>query len=55
MLDKIFEFIGIGIITPILYAIYFLIVVISTFIFALPIGVGIYMIDLTIKRFFGGF
>jgi len=55
MLNKIFEFIGVGILTPILYTMYFLMVVIATFIFALPIGVGIYIIDLTIKRFFGGF
>lgn len=44
-MNKFLEFISYGIITPILYLIYTLIVVLFTFMFLLPFVIGIYFIQ----------
>lgn len=53
MLNKIFEFFIIGILTPIFYAIYAITAVISVFLLGVPIGIAVYLIDLTVKQIFG--
>mgnify|MGYP000004578044 CR=1 FL=1 len=54
MMNRLLEFIGVGIATPIVYFFYFVLMVLATFIAFLPIGVGIYLIDLAIKWMVGG-
>lgn len=44
-MNKLLDFIGYGIITPIVYAFYAAIVILFTFMFGLPFAVGIYFIQ----------
>lgn len=53
MRDKLIEFLSAGLLTPILYLIYALSVILTTFVLGLPIAIGIYLIDLAIKNMFG--
>jgi hypothetical protein len=54
MLDKIFEFISIGIMTPIVYVFYAIVAIMFTFIFGFPIAVGIRLISIALDVFFKG-
>ena len=55
-MNKLLEFIGYGIVTPIVYLIYALVVIIFTFMFALPFVIGIYLIQLFMDWiFYSGF
>jgi len=51
--NKFFEFISIGIATPIIYIIYSLATILFTFIIGLPIAIGIYLIKLAMDFIFG--
>lgn len=53
-INKFFEFLSIGIITPIIYIFYSLVVVVFTFILGLPIAIGIYLIKLAMDFLFKG-
>lgn len=53
-MDKFFEFISIGIMTPIFYVIYAILTVIFTFALGLPVAVGIYLIQMFINWIFQG-
>jgi len=53
MLNKFFEFIGVGIITPIIYLVYAITAIISVFLLGVPIGIAFYFIDLVVKQIFG--
>ena len=53
MLNKIFEFIGVGIVTPIIYLVYAIAAMISVFLIGVPIGIAVYFIDLVLKQIFG--
>lgn len=53
MRDKLIEFLSAGLLTPILYLIFALSVILTTFVLGLPIAIGIYLIDLAIKNMFG--
>lgn len=48
-MKKFFEFIGVGIITPFIYLIYSASTILLTFLFGLPIGIGIYFIQLAMN------
>jgi hypothetical protein len=55
-MNKFFEFISMGIITPIFYLIYSVFAIIFTFALGLPIAIGIYFIQMFINWIFeGGF
>lgn len=54
MLDKFFEFIGIGILTPILYLFYSVLVILLTFLLGFPIVIGIRLISIALDIFFKG-
>ncbi len=55
-MKKFFEFIGFGITTPIVYALYSVAIILSTFLFGLPIAIGIHLIQMAISWIFtGGF
>ena len=53
-INKFFEFLSIGIVTPIIYIFYSLVVVVFTFILGLPIAIGIYLIKLAMDFLFKG-
>jgi hypothetical protein len=52
MKNKLFESILTAIMTPILYVIYAISVILLTFVFGLPIAIGVYIIDITMKIIF---
>lgn len=52
--NKFFEFLSIGIVTPILYVIYAVATILFTFILGLPVAVGIYLIKLAMDFLLGG-
>lgn len=54
MREKIIEFLSVGLLTPIIYSLFSISIILATFIFGLPIGIGIYLIDLAVKSIFGG-
>jgi hypothetical protein len=55
-MNKFFEFLSMGIITPIFYLIYSLFAIIFTFALGLPIAIGIYFIQMVMNWIFeGGF
>jgi hypothetical protein len=54
MLDKIFEFISIGIMTPIIYFFYAIATILFIFILGFPIAVGIRLISIALDVFFKG-
>lgn len=54
MKTKLFESILTAIITPILYVMYAIAVILLTFVFGLPIAIGVYIIDITMKMIFNG-
>lgn len=49
MMNKFFEFLSIGIVTPIIYLIYCGAVILTTFVFGLPIAVGLYLIQVAMN------
>jgi len=53
-MNKFFEFLAIGIMTPIVYAFYAVFTILFTFILGFPIAIGIYLIKLAMDFFFGG-
>lgn len=53
-LDKFFEFLSIGIATPILYVFYSVVTILFTFILGLPIAIGIHLIKLAMDFIFKG-
>lgn len=53
-MNKFFEFISIGIMTPIFYVIYAIFTIIFTFALGLPIAIGIYFIQMFINWIFQG-
>jgi hypothetical protein len=52
--NKFFEFLSIGIVTPILYIFYSFATILFTFILGLPIAIGIYLIKLAMDFLFKG-
>lgn len=52
--NKFFEFLSIGIVTPILYIIYAVVTILFTFILGLPFAIGIYLIKLAMDFLIGG-
>lgn len=54
LLNKFFEFLAIGIVTPIIYIFYSLVVIVFTFIIGLPIAIGIYLIKMAMDFLFNG-
>lgn len=52
--NKFFEFLSIGITTPILYIFYSFVTILFTFILGLPIAIGIYLIKLAMDLLFKG-
>jgi hypothetical protein len=56
-MNKFFEFLSIGIVTPILYVMYAVMIILFTFILGLPFAVGIYLIQMAMGFIFsnGGF
>jgi hypothetical protein len=55
-MDKFFEFLSIGVMTPVMYLIYAFFIIIFTFALGLPIAIGIYFIQMFINWIFqGGF
>lgn len=53
MIDKIIEFFLAGIITPIVYFLYAIGVILLTIIIGLPLGIGIYLINMIVNNIFG--
>jgi hypothetical protein len=53
MNNKIIEFLSAGLIAPVIYFLFALSVILTTFLIGLPIGIGIYLIDMAIKNIFG--
>ena len=53
-MNKFFEFLSVGIITPIVDCIYVVFTILFTFILGFPIAIGIYLIKLAMDFFFGG-
>jgi hypothetical protein len=51
-MKKFFEFIGFGISTPIVYALFSIAIILSTFLVGLPIGIGIHLIQMAINWIF---
>lgn len=51
--NKFFEFLSIGIITPIMYIMYMIFTILFTFVLGLPIAIGIYLIKLAMNLIFG--
>ncbi len=49
MMNKFFEFLSIGIVTPILYLIYCGAVILTTFVLGFPVAVGLYLIQLAMN------
>lgn len=54
MLNKFFEFITIGIFTPIVYIFYSVLVILLTFLIGFPIVIGIRLISMALDIFFKG-
>ena len=54
MLNKIFEFLLAGIITPVIYLLYVIGIVLIVFALGLPFGIAFYLINLAISFIFGG-
>jgi len=54
VMNKFFEFISIGLFTPIIYFIYAAIAVLFTFILGFPIAIGVYLIRLAMDLLFKG-
>ncbi len=52
-INKFFEFLSIGIVTPIIYVFYSVVTIMFTFILGLPIAIGIYLIKLAMDLIFG--
>jgi len=53
-MDRFIEFILYSIITPVLYVIYSMFVILFTFALGLPIAIGIYFIQMFIRWIFDG-
>jgi hypothetical protein len=53
MNTKLIEFLSSGLLTPVVYFIFAISVILITFFIGLPIGIGIYLIDMAIKNIFG--
>lgn len=54
VMNKFFEFLSVGLSTPIIYLIYATIAVLFTFILGFPIAIGIYLIRLAMDFLFKG-
>lgn len=54
LLNKFFEFLAIGLITPVIYIFYSLVVILFTFILGFPVAIGIYLIKLAMDLLFKG-
>lgn len=54
MANKFIEFIATGILTPVIYLAYSIVVILLTFLFGLPIAIGFYFIELAIKFLLNG-
>ena len=52
--NKFFEFLSIGIVTPVLYVVYCVVTILFTFILGLPIAIGFYLIKLAMDFIFNG-
>ena len=53
-MQKFFEFLWVGIVTPFAYLFYAVIVITLTFILGLPLAIGIYFIQMFINFLFHG-
>jgi len=49
MMNKFFEFLSIGVVTPIIYLVYCGAAILTTFVFGLPIAVGLYLIQVAMN------
>lgn len=54
MIKKIFEFILVGILTPFIYLLYVIGIILIVFVIGLPFGMAFYLINLAISFIFGG-
>jgi hypothetical protein len=54
MLQKIIEFIYFGIITPVVYVLYCIGVILLVFAFGLPFGIAIHLIQMAVSNIFMG-
>jgi hypothetical protein len=45
MIQKFFEFLAIGVVTPVIYLVYCGAAILTTFLFGFPVAVGIYLIQ----------
>lgn len=54
MIKKIFEFILAGILTPFIYLLYVIGIILIVFVIGLPFGMAFYLINLAISFIFGG-
>ena len=52
MFEKFLQVIYVGIITPVLYVLYSIGVILLTFIFGLPIAIGFHLIKIAISQIF---
>jgi len=53
-MQKFFEFLSMGIVTPLIYLVYAFFAVAFTFLLGLPIAIGIYFIQMFINFLFHG-
>lgn len=54
-MNKFIEFISMGIATPLVYTIYSIVAILSTFAIGLPIAIGIYLIQIAMNYIIGRF
>lgn len=54
-MNKFIEFISFGIVTPLIYVVYSIIAILGTFVFGLPIAIGIYLIKMAMDFIMGVF
>ena len=54
MFKKIFEFLFAGILTPIIYLLYTVGIILIVFLIGLPFGIAFYLINIAISFIFGG-
>jgi len=53
-MQKFFEFLSMGIVTPFAYLVYAVVVIALTFLLGLPLAIGIYFIQMFINFLFHG-
>lgn len=51
-MNKFFEFLSIGVVTPLFYIVYMVLTILFTFALGLPIAIGIYFIQMFVRWIF---